>query len=257
MGIAYWQEAFKEYKTVPKVKIDAVEASETYVKGFVIAVVCIASVLDILACKYKWLRGWLIYVEMMMMIVHSFVPYNNGTMTILFDIYWITYLMFWQSVDVGPNAIVATLTSFIVFFVTRPYMFEDELTLSACFNKTVAVLTVFVMSSIFGMFITYTSQIRLKLSTYHNSNLSLLNRMQEGLVVLTDDKKEVQFANNTAISLIKQLFQREKGNQSEHDQSNLEPLNEQDLNRKIFTPSKASLMEAEGLHDALQHANQT
>lgn len=69
-------------------------------------------------------------------------------------------------------------------------------------GKILNTLFVFAILTVLGMLMTYIAQIRNKLNLLVSENLSLFNKVHEGLVVLTSDTQKLRFANLPAINLI-------------------------------------------------------
>jgi len=60
----------------------------------------------------------------------------------------------------------------------------------------------FVYTTVMGMMITYIVQLRARLARLVNENLNLLNRMHEGLVMLTEKDRKLFFASTPAATLL-------------------------------------------------------
>lgn len=56
-------------------------------------------------------------------------------------------------------------------------------------------MVLFGIVSIAGMAVTYIAQIRGKMSQIFNENLNLLNKMHEGIVVVSEKDRILQFAS--------------------------------------------------------------
>ena len=68
-----------------------------------------------------------------------------------------------------------------------------------------SIIYYFAIVSSMGMVITYIGQIRNKMSRLLKENLKLLDKMHEGLIVVSESGKSLKFASRPAIALIKQL----------------------------------------------------
>ena len=55
------------------------------------------------------------------------------------------------------------------------------------------------------MFVSYLAQIKGKMSHLIAENLKLLDKMHEGLIVVSESDRTIQFASKPAIRLLKQL----------------------------------------------------
>ena len=70
-------------------------------------------------------------------------------------------------------------------------------------------LIVFAIFTFFGILTVYIEQIRSKLAQLLNENLKLLDRMHEGLIVISEKDLCLKFASRPAIAVLKQLPQIE------------------------------------------------
>ena len=62
----------------------------------------------------------------------------------------------------------------------------------------------FVALSALAMLLTYIFKIRYKLNRLMVDNLQLFDQMHEGLIVLTEQDRDLKFASKPAINLLKQ-----------------------------------------------------
>lgn len=62
-------------------------------------------------------------------------------------------------------------------------------------GKLLNSMVLFGIASIAGMAVTYIAQIRGKMSQILNENLNLLNKMHEGIVVVSEKDRILQFAS--------------------------------------------------------------
>ena len=63
----------------------------------------------------------------------------------------------------------------------------------------------FSILAILSMTVTYIAQIRGKLTQLVKENLDLLDKMHEGLIVILEKDKSLQFASQPAVRLLKSL----------------------------------------------------
>ena len=93
----------------------------------------------------------------------------------------------------------------VIEYVCIPLTFdlENQWTLGRQF----AILNIFTTSFIFittiSMLLAYVARIRGKLSYLVIENMNLLNKMHEGLIVLSESDLNLQFASLPAVRLIK------------------------------------------------------
>ena len=73
-----------------------VDATEEYNKFLIIALIPIGLLLDLLALRWRKFANYIVYYEMLNMIVYAFVPFDYGNFDLLvvsqqnFLSYWIT-----------------------------------------------------------------------------------------------------------------------------------------------------------------------
>lgn len=104
--------------------------------------------------------------------------------------------------DIGPNIIAGTGVMLVISFVAFPVIKNEEWTVSLTLNKIFNTCFGFVILTVLGMLITYIAQIRSIMNNYIKENFNLLNRMHEGIIVLTEEDMKVKFANKPAIELL-------------------------------------------------------
>lgn len=92
----------------------------------------------------------------------------------------------------------------ILFMMPRVY--EDYLNpYSKIVGRMVDIFSVFALNSILSILLTYIAHLRGKMSKLMVENLNLLNKMHEGLIVVSEKDKIVKFASKPAINLLKQM----------------------------------------------------
>ena len=90
-------------------------------------------------------------------------------------------------------------------FIT-PCVFDNVLTpYNKIIGRLIDMFTVFALISILSMILTYIAHLRGKIIKLMVENLNLLNKMHEGLIVVSEKDKVIKFASKPAISLLKQV----------------------------------------------------
>ena len=87
-------------------------------------------------------------------------------------------------------------------FVQYPLVYKQDWSFNMVLGKLLNTFFVFAILTVLGMLMTYIAKIRHKLSLLVSENLNLLNKMHEGLVILTEETQKLRFANSPAINLI-------------------------------------------------------
>ena len=88
-------------------------------------------------------------------------------------------------------------------FTWFPILTNEEWSIAMVFGKLFDTFYCFVVLTILSMLVTYNAMIRGKMSKLIVENLNLLDKMHEGLVVLSESDKSIQFASRPAIDLMK------------------------------------------------------
>ena len=115
----------------------------------------------------------------------------------------------------------------------------------------VPTLVVFVILNIFGIMLVYIAQIRGRLVQLLNENLKLLNKMHEGLMVISEKDLCLQFASKPAIAVLKQMPLKtcSQDISSTKDASPI-LIDLKDLEKQIFKESRVSVNNQNGINDA-------
>ena len=84
-------------------------------------------------------------------------------------------------------------------FVQVPYLYNEEWSGGLVLANLLNTFFCFTILTVFNMLLTYIAVIRSKLAQLIVENLNLLDRMHEGLIVMSETKKELQLASKPAI----------------------------------------------------------
>ena len=128
----------------------------------------------------------------------------------------------------------------------EPLLFNLEISVGFVLYNLVPTFIVFAILNVFGILVVYIAQIRGKLVQLLNENIKLLDRMHEGLMVISEKDLCLQFANRPAIAVLKQLpltEALEKDNQLINPKVTPPPfpIDLTDLEKPIFKSSKVSV----------------
>ena len=93
--------------------------------------------------------------------------------------------------DSGPNTIACTLTMLIMQFSQFPFLHNEEWSFSMIFGKLFNAFFCFAILTILSMLVTYIAMIRGKMNKLIVENLNLLDKMHEGLIVLSESDKSI------------------------------------------------------------------
>lgn len=154
--------------------------------------------------------------------------------------------------DYGKNMILAVLSLAVLIFIELPIVMTEN-GLVWWVIKVFALLTTFIILTCINMVFTYVLQTRGRMYQLTVENLHLMDRMHEGLIVLTENDRRISFASMPAVRLLQQ-----KANLSNIDTTEgineclaSDPLTQRDLLKPIFQPTVVSLIE-NGSHKNMQ-----
>ena len=103
----------------------------------------------------------------------------------------------------GPNIVASTIALSILLIFENPFVFGVEITPAVLVAKIFTCLSCFVSCTLLGMVLTYIAQINGKIFKLLAENLNLLDKMHEGLIVISKKDKSLQFASRPAVALLK------------------------------------------------------
>ena len=84
-----------------------------------------------------------------------------------------------------------------------PNMFDDEINIDFIGQRIIELLIIITVLCLFSMAVTYIAIIRGKNNQLIEENLKLLDKMHEGLIVVTEKDLAIKFANKPARRLLK------------------------------------------------------
>ena len=84
-----------------------------------------------------------------------------------------------------------------------PNMFDDEININFIGQRIIELLIITTVLCLFSMAVTYIAIIRGKNNQLIEENLKLLDKMHEGLIVVTEKDLAIKFANKPARRLLK------------------------------------------------------
>ena len=134
----------------------------------------------------------------------SFVPYPQQCSDYLQWLIYCSGAFAIFSCSPGKDAILLSVCYLSTQLLITPKLYDNkELDFtSVCYTMSISIL-MFVALSALAMLLTYISKIRYKLNRLMVDNLKLLDQMHEGLIVLTQRDRVLQFASKPAINLLK------------------------------------------------------
>ena len=202
-GVAYWQKAYSHDHDESMMNLEFIKLTEPIIKITTITLIALGLLLDILIWRRRKYAAWLLYFELLNVLLQGLVPFNYGHFTL--TILCMTFVMIYVLVgcNMGPNIIATILTLTVVVFVEIPLLHREEWDGIMVTGKFFTVLVCFLFLTGASMLFTYGAQIRSRMTQLIIENLSLLDKMHEGLIVITESDRKLKFASTPAVRLLK------------------------------------------------------
>ena len=102
-----------------------------------------------------------------------------------------------------PNIITATIVYLLTQLWQGPVLFNEEFNFFGVLSKLFNVASLLLFITLLGMLVTYIAQIKGKMNQLMIENLNLLDKMHEGLIVVSEKERNLKFASNPAVRLLK------------------------------------------------------
>ena len=161
--------------------------------------VVLGVLLDILCWRRRSFARLIPYYEGVSNIIQGFVPFNYGDFSRLILLTTILFVYASVCCDLKPNIIYIMVTLNVMQFVQVPYLYKEEWSGGLVLANLLNTFFCFTILTVFNMLLTYIAVIRSKLAQLIVENLNLLDRMHEGLIVMSETQKELQLASKPAI----------------------------------------------------------
>ena len=202
-GTAYWQKAYEVDKFPEGVDEAFVDKTQSTVQAIYLCVIVLGPILDIVVWRKRQLGVLLFYFELVPMCLLAATPLNYGEFKELLSCLYCQYTYMVMAVNTKGHVCSCILVYTACIFVITPQVYQEEvLTAGKIYFKLMNVSGVLVFITVFSALTTYISRIESKLKRLMLQNLGLLDGMHEGIIVLADDDKNLEFANMPAIELI-------------------------------------------------------
>ena len=165
----------------------------------------IGVLLDFIVWKWRKRANLILYYELISLIIQCFVPFDYGDFDQL--VLFITSLFVYMSgaCNTGQSVILTLASLLWIEYINIPLIYDLENQWT--FGRQAAIInilfTLFVFLTTVSMLIAYIARIRGKLKYQAIENVNLLNRMHEGLIVLSESDLSLKFANLPAVQQIK------------------------------------------------------
>ena len=100
--------------------------------------------------------------------------------------------------------VACVFTLLILTIGIYPTVLKDYLSIKAIFGRLIDSLILFLICMLFSFQVSYIKLIRDKMNLLMIENLNLLNKMNEGLIVVSEQDKSLKVITKPALSLLKQ-----------------------------------------------------
>ena len=88
--------------------------------------------------------------------------------------------------DLGPNIIASTISLVLSYFFTYTFIYTDTVSTGNIVNILLMVILYFGLVTYMGMITTYNIQMESKMNKIMKENLKLLDKMNEGLIMISE-----------------------------------------------------------------------
>ena len=136
--------------------LDFVERSQSAIKVAIIALIPMGVILDLLVWRWRHLANYLIYFELINMLIQALVPLNYGDFRNLVHIMVMALSWFGASCYVGLAGIIGyTITSLIILFGLMPLVYHEDWSFGVVLGKVFTVFALFLGITVMSMLVLY------------------------------------------------------------------------------------------------------
>jgi len=146
--------------------------------------------------------------------IGGLMPLNYGVTNNGYYFLKMVYENILYAVDIGPSIILSTIAITIILIIEEPLVYSLEINASFLITKLSICILTFGVCTLLGMVVVYIVQIKGQLVKLMVENLNLLDKMDEGLIVISEKDLSIRFASRPAVALLKQLPKSEWQNLS-------------------------------------------
>ena len=152
-------------------------------------------VLDIVIWKYRKYANLIVYCELFHACISAFLPLDFGDMANLTQLMAMLWIVVLHGCSMGHNCIASTLALTFIQLCPHAIVNNENINVPFVIGKLLNSIFLFLICSIIGMVVTYIAQIRGKMSQLLIENLNLLNKMHEGIIVVSEKDQSLKFAS--------------------------------------------------------------
>ena len=151
-GIAYWQKAYKNYEKNDVINREFAVASEPYVKLAIVILIVLGVILDIAVWRRRHLGKFIIYYELVSLILQNFLPVNMGDFDGLILMMFVVFTNILTACSPKANMIASTATVLFIEFFCFPLVFNEH---SGAVANLINAFFTFFLLTILSMMTTY------------------------------------------------------------------------------------------------------
>ena len=177
--------------------------TEPIIRVLMIIFIVMGAIINFISWFRRHLVSYLLHVELMFLLIHRMVPYDYGDFTLeAISIYTIfIFIMFnWHS---SIHILTTMLALMVVIFAELPLISKEKWQDEEILEKVLAVLINLIALLSVKMIFLERKENRKLFQHVIGENLNLIDKMQEGLIVLSEADRNLVFASIPAVHLLK------------------------------------------------------
>ena len=204
-GVAYWQKTYEDYEDNSKLDADRVASSKTFVYMSLYILTVIGVILDIACLRRRSLSRWILPYELVYYVPYMMCPWDFGDFetSIHFIYSCINFIVL--SSKMNMDAPLAGVFMLVTQFGSMQWISSQHLTVTVAVGRVVNALFGTAIMVLLATIVTYIAVLRGNLANLMSENIKLLDKMNEGMMVLSPLQLKPVFASKPAIKILKQV----------------------------------------------------
>ena len=163
-------------------------------------------ILDLLSCYRALISRFLYHFELVFLLVQGAIPYDYGDFTLeIISVYTILLFVVFSSKEAGritANILLTMICLTIVFHLEIPLLSTEKWKTNKFILYSGALVLNFIALTCVSMISTNRRKRFTQIKDVIVDNLSLIDKMHEGLIVLSEPDLNLVFANIPAVTLL-------------------------------------------------------
>ena len=154
IGNTFWQLAYKEKDKLDGFNHEFIDRTESTLKAIMIGFQILGALLSIFVWKYRKFAKYLIYGQLISLIIQGFIPaFNDQVQRRLTTEICLTFFLL--ASNIGLDIIAATSVFFIKLCFVAPILLKETITVEFLCSNLLLSAFVFAIFSVFGMLLVY------------------------------------------------------------------------------------------------------